>query len=34
MSKLADFFKNFRKRYDAQILRNEKIDEFLVEAKE
>ena len=29
MSKLADFFLGFKKRYDAQVIRNQKMDEFL-----
>ena len=29
MSKLADFFLGFKKRYDAQVVRNQKMDEFL-----
>ena len=34
MSKLAEFFLGFKKRYDAQVIRNEKMDEFLSSAKE
>lgn len=34
MSKLADFFLGFKKRYDAQVIRNEKMDEFLLTAKD
>jgi len=34
MSKLADFFLGFKKRYDAQVIRNEKMDEFLSTAKD
>ena len=34
MSKLGDFFLGFKKRYDAQVIRNEKTDEFLATAKE
>jgi hypothetical protein len=34
MSKLGDFFLGFKKRYDAQVIRNEKMDEFLATAKE
>ena len=29
MSKLGDFFLGFKKRYDAQVIRNQKMDEFL-----
>lgn len=29
MSKLTDFFLGFKKRYDEQIIRNQKMDEFL-----
>ena len=29
MSKLVDFFTGFKKRYDAQVVRNQKMDEFL-----
>lgn len=29
MSKLSDFFLGFKKRYDAQVIRNQKMDEFL-----
>lgn len=29
MSKLGDFFLGFKKRYDAQVVRNQKMDEFL-----
>ncbi len=29
MGRILDFFKNFRARYDAQIIRNQKMDEFL-----
>lgn len=29
MSKLTDFFLGFKKRYDAQVVRNQKMDEFL-----
>ena len=29
MSKLSDFFLGFKKRYDEQIIRNQKMDEFL-----
>jgi len=29
MSKLADFFLSFKRRYDAQVIRNQKMDEFL-----
>ena len=29
MSKLADFFLGFKRRYDAQVIRNQKMDEFL-----
>ncbi len=34
MSKLGDFFLGFKKRYDAQVVRNQKMDEFLSSAKE
>ena len=34
MSRLGDFFLGFKKRYDAQVIRNEKMDEFLATAKE
>ena len=34
MSKLTEFFLGFKKRYDAQVIRNEKMDEFLSSAKE
>lgn len=34
MSKLTDFFLGFKKRYDAQVIRNQKMDEFLSSAKE
>ena len=34
MSKLADFFLGFKRRYDAQVIRNQKMDEFLASAKE
>lgn len=33
MSKLSDFFLGFKKRYDAQVIRNQKMDEFLLSAK-
>lgn len=33
MSKLGDFFLGFKRRYDAQVIRNEKMDEFLSSAK-
>lgn len=33
MSKLADFFLGFKKRYDAQVIRNKNMDEFLASAK-
>lgn len=33
MSKLSDFFLGFKKRYDAQVIRNQKMDEFLSSAK-
>lgn len=29
MSKLGDFFLGFKKRYDAHVIRNQKMDEFL-----
>ena len=31
--KIAAFFKSFRARYDAQVIRNQKMDEFLEGAK-
>lgn len=34
MSKFTDFFLGFKKRYDAQVIRNQKMDEFLSSAKE
>ena len=34
MGKLIDFFTGFKKRYDAQIIRNEKMDEFLEDSKQ
>ncbi len=34
MSKLSDFFLGFKKRYDAQVIRNQKMDEFLSSAQE
>ena len=34
MSKLGDFFLGFKKRYDAHVIRNEKMDEFLKGAHE
>jgi predicted nucleic acid-binding Zn-ribbon protein len=33
MSKLTDFFLGFKKRYDAQVIRNKNMDEFLESAK-
>lgn len=33
MSKFVDFFTGFKKRYDAQIIRNQKMDEFLEDSK-
>lgn len=33
MSKLADFFLGFKKRYDEQVIRNKNMDEFLKSAK-
>lgn len=33
MSKLSDFFLGFKKRYDAQVIRNKKMDEFLESAQ-
>ena len=33
MSKLAEFFLGFKKRYDAQVIRNKNMDEFLASAK-
>lgn len=29
MSRIIDYFRNFKKNYDAQVLRNQKMDEFL-----
>lgn len=29
MGRILDYFKNFKKNYDAQIIRNQKMDEFL-----
>lgn len=34
MSKFSDFFRGFRERYDAQVIRNKAMDEFLCGAKE
>ena len=34
MSKLGDFFLGFKKRYDEQIIRNKKMDEWLAGAHE
>ena len=34
MGKLSDFFLGFKKRYDAQIIRNKKMDDFLSTAQE
>ena len=34
MSKLSDFFLGFKKRYDAQVIRNQKMDEFLSGARD
>ena len=34
MSKIADFFLGFKKRYDEQVIRNQKMDEFLSGARE
>lgn len=34
MSKFGDFFRSFRSRYDAQVIRNQKIDEFLTGARD
>ncbi len=34
MSKLSDFFLGFKKRYDAQVIRNKKMDDFLSTAQE
>lgn len=34
MSKLSDFFLGFKRRYDAQVIRNEKMDKFLSTAEE
>lgn len=33
MSKLSDFFLGFKRRYDAQVIRNKKMDEFLESAQ-
>ena len=32
MSKLGDFFLGFKRRYDEQVIRNQKMDEFLAGA--
>ena len=32
MGKLADFFLGFKRRYDEQVIRNQKMDEFLTGA--
>lgn len=34
MSKFGDFFLGFKKRYDAQVIRNQKMDDFLSTAKD
>lgn len=34
MSKLSDFFLGFKRRYDAQVIRNDKMDKFLSTAQE
>ena len=34
MGKVADFFLGFKKRYDAHVIRNQKMDEFLTSAKQ
>ncbi len=34
MSKFTDFFKGFRERYDAQVIRNKQMDEFLCGARD
>lgn len=34
MGWITDFFKNFKQRYEAQIIRNQKMDEFLSGAKD
>ena len=34
MGKLSDFFLGFKKRYDAQVIRNKKMDDFLSTAQE
>lgn len=34
MGWITDFFKNFKQRYEAQIIRNQKMDEFLLSAKD
>ena len=34
MGKLSDFFLGFKRRYDAQVIRNEKMDQFLTHATE
>lgn len=34
MSKLGDFFLGFKQRYDAQVIRNDKMDKFLSTAQE
>lgn len=33
-NKFSDFFRGFKERYDAQVLRNKAMDEFLCGAKE
>lgn len=33
MSKVSDFFLGFKRRYDAQVIRNEKMDKFLSTAE-
>lgn len=33
MGRIADYFKNFKQRYDAQIIRNQKMDEFLANSQ-
>ena len=34
MGWITDFFKNFKQYYEAQIIRNQKMDEFLLNAKD
>lgn len=34
MSKFTDFFMGFKRRYDAQVIRNKNMDDFLATAKD